>query len=97
MKRIIAALALAGVSALGLAGCEDTFPYDSGTVLDREAQSGGPYYLQLRTVVAHHGEVTGWQPTCRDYYHALPPGSNWRQSTQNSVCGGAGGGGGGGW
>lgn len=95
MKRIVLAAAVAVLLSLSLTGCEDTFPYNSGTVLDREAESGGPYYLKLRTVVAHHGEVIGWQPTCRNYYHDLPPGSNWRQATQNSVC--ASGGGGGSW
>lgn len=95
MKQLLGSIAGAALLCLSLVGCEDTFPYDSGTVLDREAQSGGPYLLKLRTVVARHGEVVGWELTCRDYYHDLPPGSVWRQTTESSVC--AGGGGGGSW
>lgn len=97
MKLRLPVVAGAGVALLALSGCghlEDTFPYNSGLVIDRRehlewcpGDVGWPdcveQELQLQTVTAH-GTYKGWQPVSYQLLVNCPVGSHWHINDPNT-------------
>lgn len=86
MKRLLAIAALVVV----LSAC-DSYPYQTGRVLDKDYNEG-TYYLKLSTVVTHN-EAVGWQPVSPAVYGNCQVGETWDEERSSGCPEGGGGGG----